>query len=119
MSKVEFDAARFYRALDSARMARQLNWKQVAEKSGVSASTLTRLSQGKRPDVDSLAALVTWSGLSADEFVTGGTRQAPEALAQITSLLSADGRLSAEGKDTMIGMVTAAYQRMAKPDSKK
>jgi transcriptional regulator with XRE-family HTH domain len=118
MPTIEFDAARFYQALDVTRAARRLNWKQVAERSGVSASTLTRLAQGKRPDVDSMAALVSWSGLSADDFV-GGQREQPEALSQITSLLSADSRLSAESRDAMIGMVTAAYQRMAKSDPKK
>jgi transcriptional regulator with XRE-family HTH domain len=118
MPNVEFDALRFYQALDSTRAAKRLNWKQVADKSGVSASTLTRLAQGKRPDVDSMAALVSWSGLSADEFV-GGPREQPEALSQITSLLSGDSRLSVESRDAMIGMVTAAYQRMAKPDPKK
>ncbi|MFW2851463.1 helix-turn-helix domain-containing protein [Sphingomonas sp. TX0543] len=119
MPNVEFNARAFYLALDGARAAKDLNWKQVAEKSGVSASTLTRLSQGKRPDVDSMAALVSWSGLSADEFVTGGRGQRPEALSQITSLLSADARLTTESRDAMIGMVTAAYQRMAKVDIKK
>ncbi len=113
MPIVEFDAARFYQALDTTREARRLNWKQVAEKSGVSASTLTRLAQGKRPDVDSLSALVAWSGRSADEFV-GGQRQRPEALTQITTLLSGDSSLTAESREVMIGMVTAAYQRMKK-----
>ena len=118
MTNVEFDARGFYQALDTTRAARRLNWKQVAEKSGISASTLTRIAQGKRPDVDSMAALVAWSGLSADEFV-GGQRQRPEALSQITSLLSADARLTIESREAMIGMVTAAYQRMAKVDPKK
>jgi len=118
MPNIEFDAARFYQSLDTTRAARRLNWKQVAEKSGVSASTLTRLAQGKRPDVDSMSALVAWSGLSADEFV-GGQRQRPEALSQITNLLSADTRLSVESREAMIGMVTAAYQRMANDDPKK
>lgn len=118
MPNIEFDARGFYQALDTTRAARRLNWKQVAEKSGISASTLTRIAQGKRPDVDSLAALLAWSGLSADEFV-GGQRQRPEALSQITSLLNADARLTIESRDAMIGMVTAAYQRMAKVDPKK
>jgi transcriptional regulator with XRE-family HTH domain len=119
MPKVEFDARAFYQALDSTRAARSLNWKQVAEKSGVGASTLTRISQGKRPDVDSMAALVSWSGLSADDFVKGPQRQKPEALSQITSLLNADARLSVESRGAMIGMVTAAYQSMTKTDPKK
>ena len=36
-----FDSDGFYSALDAARQARRLNWKQVAAGSGVSASTLT------------------------------------------------------------------------------
>lgn len=118
MPNVEFEAARFYQALDTTRIARKLNWKQVAEKSGVSASTLTRLAQGKRPDVDSMAALVAWSGLSADEFV-GGDRQRPEALSQIATLLNSDASLNSESREAMIGMVTAAYQRLTAPPTKK
>ena len=64
-----FDADGFYAALDSERRSRRHTWKRVADESGVSASTLTRMAQGRRPDVDSLAALVAWSGLSADAFV--------------------------------------------------
>ena len=65
MAKGHFDAEAFYAALDSQRHSRRLNWKQVAREAGISASTLTRIAQGKRPDVDSLAALLTWSGLKA------------------------------------------------------
>lgn len=114
MSRSEFDSARFHRALDSTRSARSLNWKQVAEGSGVSASTLTRIAQGKRPDVDSMAALINWSGLSADEFVTGTRRSGAEPLSQITSVLSGDENLSNDARDAMIGMVTAAYERLSK-----
>ena len=50
-----FDSDAFYSALDAARRAQNLNWKEVAAQSGVSASTLTRMAQGKRPDVDGFA----------------------------------------------------------------
>lgn len=112
MSKSEFRSEAFFSALDSARLAQGLNWKQVAERSGVSASTLTRMAQGKRPDVDSLAALVGWSGLSVDPFVGGGSPPSSgQSLTQITSLLYADDSLSEESRDTMIQMITAAYAR--------
>lgn len=115
MPRTEFKGEAFFVALDSARAARHLNWKQVAEQSGVSASTLTRMAQGKRPDVDSLAALVQWSGLSADPFVSnGGLTAAPESLSQITSLLYADESLSDDSRETMIDMITAAYARSRK-----
>jgi predicted transcriptional regulator len=66
MAKVEFDAESFYAALDSQRQSQRLTWKEVAAKSEVSASTLTRMAQGKRPDVDSLTALLKlhWKQLS-------------------------------------------------------
>ena len=61
--KARFDGNAFYAALDGERQARQCTWRRVAQESGVSASTLTRIAQGKHPDVDSLAALSAWSGL--------------------------------------------------------
>ena len=116
MSKSEFRGDAFFRALDSSRVARSLNWKQVAEQSGVSASTLTRMAQGKRPDVDSLAALVRWSGLSADIFVGGEAHvHSPEPLSQITTMLRSDPTLPEDGRDAIIDMITAAYVRLRKP----
>ena len=46
-----FDVAALHSALDAQRRSRRLTWKDVATESGVSASTLTRLSQGRQPDV--------------------------------------------------------------------
>src|SRR3954468_10920292 len=92
-----FDAGAFYEALDAARQARRLNWKQVSADSGVSASTLTRMAQGKRPDVDGLAALASWSGLSADDYVGSNEgRPDPEPLAKITTYLRSDRNLTPE-----------------------
>ncbi|MDP2214928.1 helix-turn-helix domain-containing protein [Phenylobacterium sp.] len=115
MPRAEFDAAGFYRALDAVRGARGLNWKLVAERSGVSASTLTRLAQGRRPDVDSLAALVAWAGLSADDFVSAGSEAAsgPEPIGQIASFLRRDPRLTDEGRDAMMQIIVAAYGRLS------
>lgn len=117
MSRAEFDSAGFYRALDAVRAARSLNWKLVAEQSGVSASTLTRLAQGRRPDVDSLAALVAWAGLSADHFVAAAEPIAPrEPLGQIASFLRSDPRLTDEGRDAMMQIIAAAYGRLTVRD---
>ena len=88
VKRARFDGDAFYAALDGERQARQCTWRRVAEESGVSASTLTRISQGKRPDVDSLAALSAWSGLDVDRFVKGrACKKEPEPLAVISSCL--------------------------------
>lgn len=68
---VSFDVASFVAALDRERKRRQLTWANVAKEATVSPSTLTRCRQGKRPDVDSMAKLVTWAGVRADDFIRG------------------------------------------------
>jgi transcriptional regulator with XRE-family HTH domain len=100
MKKGSFDASAFFSALDAQRIAKNLNWKQVAAKSGVSASTLTRMAQGKRPDVDSLAALIAWSGLDMDEFIRDNDEEKTHAepLAMISSYLHADRNLTRKDK---------------------
>ena len=108
-----FDGSGFYEALDATRRARNLNWKQVAAQSGVSASTLTRMAQGKRPDVDGLAALVSWSGLSSDDFVRSETHQGePEPLAMISTYLRSDKNLTPEAAAALDQVVKVTYERL-------
>lgn len=111
--KGTFDADGFYEALDAARRNRRLNWKQVAEESGVSASTLTRMGQGKRPDVDSLAALCAWAQVDADMFITATrSENHPGSLAMISTYLRSDPNLTPEGADALDALVQAAYERI-------
>ena len=108
-----FDSGGFYQALDAARRAKNLNWKQVAAESGVSASTLTRMAQGRRPDVDGLAALASWSGLRADDYVRSDTeRPEPEPLAMISTYLRSDKNLTAEAAAALDEVVKATYERL-------
>jgi transcriptional regulator with XRE-family HTH domain len=112
-----FDTAGFYDALDSARQARRKNWKQVASESGVSASTLTRIAQGKRPDIDGLAALAAWSGLAADDYVRSETdRPEPEPLARITTYLRSDKNLSREAATALDELIKVTYERLRNKD---
>lgn len=107
-----FDAETFYQALDSTRDARKRNWKQVADESGVSASTFTRMAQGKRPDVDSLARLITWSGLDPNEFVLSPKGRADaEPMAVISTLLKSDRNLTAESAAALDKVIRAAYKQ--------
>jgi transcriptional regulator with XRE-family HTH domain len=109
-----FDADAFHAALDSQRLAMGMTWKDVAAESGVSASTLTRMAQGKRPDVDGLMALLRWSGLQAEMFNrTTGTKvkKTAEPLAQITAVLRADKSLSKESAEAIEQILKAAYKR--------
>ncbi len=109
-----FDLEGFYTALDAARRAKNLNWKQVAGASGVSASTLTRMSQGKRPDVDGLAALAAWSGLDTDDFVRTeiGERPEPEPLAMISTYLRGDKSLTPEAAEALEAVIKVTYDQL-------
>lgn len=111
-----FDAEGFYAALDGHRESLGITWKKLAEGSGVSPSTLTRMGQGKRPDVDSLAALASWSGIDVKAFYRrpSGSREKPETIAQITALLRADRELGKEGSAMMEQMITSLYNGMRK-----
>ena len=114
MADGHFDAAAFYAALDGVRESRKLNWKQVAAQSKVSASTLTRMAQGRRPDVDSLAKLLAWSGLKAEQFVRTGAAspKKTETLAMISTYLRADPHLSAQSAAALEELVKVTYRRL-------
>ena len=107
--KSGFDIAGFHAALDAQRTAKGLNWKEVSEQSGVSASTLTRMSQGRRPDVNGLALLLAWSGLDASNFLPEAN--SPEPLAQISANLRADRNLKPESAKALEEIIKIAYQR--------
>lgn len=112
MSNQRFDSEGFYAALDSVRQTRSLTWKQVANQAEVAASTLTRMGQGKRPDVDGLAALAAWSGLTLESFFRPQGKQQTAPLAEITALLRADSNLSGDSAQALESMLKSAYEHM-------
>jgi transcriptional regulator with XRE-family HTH domain len=114
MSRGHFDLDAFHAALDAQRRGRRLTWKAVASQAGVSASTLTRMAQGRRPDVDGLAALASWAGLEPGDFIRNdGRRQngRQEPLAAISTFLSSDPNLTPEGARAIDELVKATYER--------
>ena len=118
MPKGQFDAEGFCAALDSQRQAKRLTWKKVAAQAGVSASTRPRMAQGRRPDVDTMAALLAWSGLKADRFVMQTSRANKEGetepLAEITAYLRADSNLSTDAALALEAVLKAAYEQLRK-----
>lgn len=110
-----FDLDGFYRVLDATRQGRGLNWKQVSEQTAVSASTLTRMTQDKRPDADSLTALSAWAGINPADYVTNGEPAGVlEPLAAISRHLYRDPNLTQESATALDEMIKAAYQRFTK-----
>jgi len=107
-----FDNEAFYAALNAARLARQMTWKDVAKESGVNASTLARMGKGARPDVNGLASLLAWSHLKAEMFIRGGDQAESEPIARITALLRADRKLSPPNAKLIEDIVVSTYNRL-------
>lgn len=108
--KIGFDSAAFFQALDAIRMSRGLQWRQVAQEAKVSASTLTRMAQGKRPDVDGLAALSRWAGLIADKFF-GESAPSEDPVAEASAaLFRANPDLDEYQKEALKLLVANAYK---------
>ena len=108
-----FNQEAFFAALDTERLSRRITWKQVAAESKVPASTLSRMSHGKRPDVDSLAKLLSWSRLKAESFIDDKKGNAkPTSLAEISALLRADSKLSSDSKKTLEHVIYSTYNAL-------
>lgn len=115
-----FDSDSFYRAIDSTRKSRGMNWKEVGEASSVNTSTLARLSQSKNPDADGLAALAAWAGLNPADFVNGVQKSThAETLAAISQFIRKDPRLDADAAETLEHIINDAYMRFIERANKK
>lgn len=65
-----FDQPAFAAAIAAMIRARGRSDRHAADQIGIAPSTITRvIRQGKRPDLDSLAAFADWAGVAVDAFV--------------------------------------------------
>jgi len=65
---LRFDTVALHTAMDAQRRARELSWQQVSAEIGVSASTMTRMKDGGRLEVDGMLAMVRWLGRTVESF---------------------------------------------------
>ena len=105
---------RSYKALSATVAARDISWKAVSEQTGVSQSTLSRMSRGRQPDAASLTALSAWSGINPVDFTTA-PKNDPEAVAMVSRLLRADPNLDEDSADALEAIITTAYERLKRP----
>ena len=108
--RARFDFPSFYAALNATVKARDTTWKAVSEQTGVSQTTLSRMSNGRQPDAASLTALSAWSGLDPVEFMST-PRRAREPIAMVSKLLREDPNLDRASADALQTIITAAYDR--------
>ncbi len=115
MPVAHLDVGALYAALDLNRKSKELSWRDLAKEAGVSPSTLTRMAQGKRPDVDGFAALIAWLGVPADQFLrsssTAKTRS-PSPLAMISTYLRASKELDKKSVEALEDIIQAAWRTL-------
>ncbi len=103
-----------YGALNAAREARQLSWRQLAKDIEVSPSLLSRIGNGYRPDADGFATLVRWLGMPAEKFMASDDEQAgpqPDLVAELAPLLRARKDLSKADVTYLEEVIQATVRR--------
>ena len=114
VSRGRLDTSTLFAALDAARKSRKMSWRQLAKEVGVSPSTMTRLANGQRPDVDAFASLVAWLGQPADSFLVSDTAPAvdePDLVAQLAPLLRARRDLKEDDVRYLEDLIAVAARR--------
>jgi transcriptional regulator with XRE-family HTH domain len=99
-------------ALDSERKARGISWRKLAEEAGVSPSTLTRMQQGKSPDVNTFTALTRWLKIPAERFYAKqlAAPNAEDPLAVVSTLLRGKKKLSRRAMVALQELVNASIK---------
>jgi transcriptional regulator with XRE-family HTH domain len=121
MPDTTVDVEALYAALDRKRQTVGWSWREMARGLGISPSTLTRMAQGRRPDVDTFATLLRWLGMPADAFMRPALKKQaePDTVAVISSYLRADSRLTVEDAEAIGDILEAAYRRLRRADRVK
>lgn len=112
VAKVDVDA--LYSALDQKRKLEELSWRGLADVTGSSASTFTRMAQGHRPDAETFLTLCSWLGVPAEQFArgTGFEGDRDNTLASVTAIFRASPELSPESARALEEITRAAYERL-------
>jgi transcriptional regulator with XRE-family HTH domain len=107
------DVTVLHGALDAARAEKGLSWRQLAKEIGVSASTISRMANGLKPDVTAFAAMTTWLRMPAETFYTSTPRsqEEPELVASLVPLLRARRDLTENDVAYLEEVITAAARR--------
>lgn len=111
------DVVGLHAALDAAREGRGWSWRQLARELGLSASTMSRLANGHKPDVDAFAAMVAWLKADANRFIItdvqrreGVEQDEPDLVAELAPLLRARRDLDDRDVEHLQELIRAAVR---------
>ncbi len=117
------------RAVKRRRQEIGLSLRDVADKTGVSASTLSRIENGTgRPDADNIARLTDWLDMPIDRVMSKRTDNEVEAVVYypheptpeiVEAHLRADKNLSEDTAKALSELFRVAYSQFSQKDNKK
>ncbi len=114
MVRTTIDLGALHAAMDAARAARGLSWRQIARELELSPSTLSRLGTGQHPDVNAFASMVRWLNLPAESFMTdpnADRRPQADLVAELAPLLRARRDLRKEDVEHLEQLIASAVRR--------
>jgi transcriptional regulator with XRE-family HTH domain len=78
---------------------------------GVSFATLSRIEQGKVPDVDTFIRICKWLNVTTDTFILGNSKKTKPVSSkeQVVAHLRADRELSRDTVNMLVKMIDMAY----------
>ena len=116
MPETTVDVEALYAALDNKRKTRGTSWREIARELDVSPSTFSRMAQGRRPDVDTFATLLSWLGMPAESFMrrTRATVASEEPVAMVSSYLRSARNVKPEDAEALEDIFRAAYNRLVR-----
>lgn len=107
-----FNTVGFYWAFDAERKRRGLSWDQVAEKTGLSRSTIYRMQKGQNIYIENLAIASVWSGISLQNYIPSVDGSELNSIAKIIDIIYGDPKLSDEAKNCLAIMMKTAYESL-------
>lgn len=87
----------------------KMGLRKAAEIIDISAPTLSRIEQGKLPDIDTYLKICDWLGVSAEFFSISSTQDKDSTQKKVEASLRADKTLAPETVEALINMINLAY----------
>jgi transcriptional regulator with XRE-family HTH domain len=113
------------RAIQRKRQEQGLSLRDVADETGVSASTLSRIENGTgKPDADNIARLTTWLNVPMERIMGGHQADGEAAVVYfpqestpeiVEAHLRADRNLTPETAKALSELFRVAYQQFSHP----
>lgn len=100
--------------LKAERRKRRLSLRDLADETGISVNTLSRVERGYLPDLKNYQKITDWLGLPADTFLDSSEGQNPlDTPDVIARHLHSDTRLGPAAAAKIAGMVQDMYRSLA------